>query len=343
MVLAGRSTDKLERLNEALGRSATVRVARADVPDALGQALDGAGVVVNCAGPFVDGGLEVARAAIRAGVDYLDVSGEESHVADVYRLDAPAKASGVTISPAFAGKGALGDWGSTVAAGPALRAGGLDEVAVAYAHGLREATRPSMASILAIAGQGVFRRSTDDASLLARSFGFPPPFGRGLALRVPAAETISIPRHLPVRSVTGFISLAPGHPINEPWARLCAAAQPAIPLLARVLFSEWGRFHLRLYLAPPAQAEGTSSFAVSIEVKAGDQSARLAIVAADAYGVTAEVVALGVAALLRGPPLRPGVLTPTEVCDPVAALDHLERTGVIALYRPRASGVMPQG
>jgi uncharacterized protein YbjT (DUF2867 family) len=339
LVLAGRSADKLAQLNDTLDRSAAIRVAIAGDSNELERALAGANVVVNCAGPFVDSGLEIVNAAMRVGAHYLDVSGEESHVARVYELHEAAAARGVSVCPAFAGKGALGDLGAEVAATPQLHARGIDEVAVAYAHGLREATRPSLASILAIAGQGVFQRGNAEAarSLVARSFGFPPPFDRGLALRVPAAETISIPRHLRARRVVGFISLAPGHPVNEPWARLCAAAAPAIPLFARVLFSEWGRFHLRLYLPPPERADREDSFAVSIEVQAGDQSARLAMIARDAYGITAEVVALAVTRILFGPRPRAGVLAPSELCAPAATLDHLQRSGAISIFRPRAT------
>jgi hypothetical protein len=334
--LAGRSPAKLEALNGALGGRASVHVAEAHDAHALERAFAGARVVVSCAGPFVDAGTTVARAAIAAGAHYIDVSGEESHVAAVYALDDEAKARGVSVCPAFAGKGALGDLGAEVAATPALRVRGIDEVAVAYAHGLREATRPSIASILAIAGQGVFHQGASEA-ITTRSFGFPPPFDRGLAVRVPAAEVISIPRHLRARSTAGFVALAPGHPINEPWARLCVAAAPAIPVLARVLYSEWGRYHLRLYLPPPEHAQGEESFAVSIEVKAGDKSARLGMIARDAYGVTAEVVAVGVERLLAEPRPRPGVLAPAELCEPGPTLDLLQRLGAVQLFGARAA------
>ena len=343
LVLAGRSPDKLERLNQTLGRPAEIRVAPPSDFGALVRALSGTNLVINCAGPFVDDGLVIAKAAIEAGAHYLDVSGEQSHVAQVYALDQAAAERGVSLCPAFAGKGALGDLGAEILATPMLRVRGIDEVAVAYAHGLREALRPSMASILAIAGQGVFERpgGARREPLLARSFGFPPPFNRGLALRVPAAETISIGRHLPARSVTGFISLAPGHAVNVPWARLCMAAQPAIPLVAKILFSEWGRFHLRLYLPAPEQADREDSFAVSIEIRAGDHSARLGMVARDAYGITAEVVALAVTRILFGHRPRAGVLAPSELCAPSATIDHLQRSGALSVFRPRATARKP--
>src|SRR4051812_47229858 len=62
-VLAGRDADRLAALpprHAALER----RVVGVEDPDLLRRALTGAGAVINCAGPFLDTALPLARAAV---------------------------------------------------------------------------------------------------------------------------------------------------------------------------------------------------------------------------------------------------------------------------------------
>src|SRR5215203_3729725 len=92
-VLAGRSA---ERLAAVAPRHARLdhRVVGLDDPDLLRRTIAGAGagVVVNCAGPFLDTAVPLARAAVKAGVHYLDVTAEQPAVQDLYReLNGPAR------------------------------------------------------------------------------------------------------------------------------------------------------------------------------------------------------------------------------------------------------------
>src|SRR4051812_2888294 len=93
-VLAGRSAaglDSLPRRYAGLDR----RVAGVDDPAVLRQAVAGVGAVVNCAGPFLDTALPLARAAVLAGAHYLDVTAEQPVVQELYReLDVPAREAG---------------------------------------------------------------------------------------------------------------------------------------------------------------------------------------------------------------------------------------------------------
>src|SRR4029078_5135645 len=79
------------------------RIAAVDDPGALRRALGGVDVVVNCAGPFLDTGLPLARAAVAAGAHYLDVTAEQPSVAQLYReLDRPARGARLSVVPAMA-------------------------------------------------------------------------------------------------------------------------------------------------------------------------------------------------------------------------------------------------
>ena len=333
-VISGRSEGKLDKLSQELGGVET-RVAVVSDPYSMARACEGMRVVINCAGPFIETGRQVVAASVEARAHYLDVSGEESHMTETYRTaHAAAVRRGVAVCPAFAAKGALGDWGASLLATSDMRADGLEEVNVAYAHGLREYFRPSVASVLASAGQGFFRGVGWDARqyIVERRFPFPPPFGSGLALRVPACEDISIPRHVAVPKAYTWIALDPGGVINEPWARASLATLPVMPAISKILFSAWGRWHLRLYMMPPESDHRTDSFAVSVEVRSPAQTRRMGLVTYDAYSSTAEIIAVGVVRLLHGGPVTPGVVAPAQLCDANAALSELQRVGAVRLY-----------
>ena len=57
----------------------------------------GVNAVIHTAGPFQDQGYEVARAAIKAGCHYFDLADGRAFVSGITRLDAEARAAGVSI------------------------------------------------------------------------------------------------------------------------------------------------------------------------------------------------------------------------------------------------------
>lgn len=337
LALAGRDGARLSEVSGTLGSRPPVYLAALTQPAALRRAAAGARVVINCAGPFVEASDPVVEAAIDSGASYLDISGEESQVAGVHaRWSGVAQAKGLTLCPGFGAKGALGDWGARVAADLLGRTPPVDEVAVAYAHGLKELFQPSIGSVLSAAGQGLLR-PTADPSDGVRRFTFPRPFGEGLAVAVPTTENVSIPRHLPTRRMASFVAIDPGGPVNGPWTDLLLSLMPAMPVLARIFDSAWGRWHLDLYLRRPELQHDDDSFAVAVDVTAGGELAQLGIVTHDAYAVTGDVVALGIERLLREPAPPAGVLAPSELCPPHEALSRLQTSGAIRVFQRLAA------
>lgn len=67
----------------------------ASSPKSLAHALEGADVVLNCVGPFYRFGPPVLRAAIDAGVDYVDICDDLAPTRLMLELDAEAKEKGV--------------------------------------------------------------------------------------------------------------------------------------------------------------------------------------------------------------------------------------------------------
>src|SRR5690242_4394080 len=73
-VLSGRDEGRLGALAEQLGLE--YRVARLGDPAALDEALRGMRVVLHAAGPFSETSRPMVDACLRAGVHYLDITGE---------------------------------------------------------------------------------------------------------------------------------------------------------------------------------------------------------------------------------------------------------------------------
>jgi len=326
-VLSGRRRDALAALAAELP-GATVRCLPSLKRRDLADALQGIAVVVSCAGPSTELGLDVVDAAIEAGADYIDITGEESFVRRLYGTrDGAASDAGVIVAPAFAGKGALGDWAASVAIGEGGWGDEAPLVAIAYAHTSAGFVRPSPGSALSAAGQGFIRAQERRMARLRRDFDFPPPFGRGEAVRVPGAEDISVPRHTAAIEASTYVSIDPGRLVNALWNRAFVGAYLFMPAIATALRST----PLRGALArlPSPVDDGGPSFAAAVDVHTPRARQRLGVVAMDAYSVTSEIVAYGVERLVSSrPPLR-GVLAPSQIVSARTALSELSRRRAI--------------
>lgn len=102
-VVAGRDEEKVRAVFEAnRGMCAGYRVFGLDDDDALDAGLKGVNVCLHIAGPYALTYGPMVKACVRNGVHYLDVNGEIDVIEGIAReWDAPAKARGVTLCPAF--------------------------------------------------------------------------------------------------------------------------------------------------------------------------------------------------------------------------------------------------
>ena len=88
-------------VQEKLKASPKVSLVKIDVNDHAGMvaAIRAADVVVNCAGPFYKTAVAVARAAVEAKVNYIDICDdyEAAQILFASDIDAAAKAAGITV------------------------------------------------------------------------------------------------------------------------------------------------------------------------------------------------------------------------------------------------------
>ncbi|WP_233382582.1 DUF4166 domain-containing protein [Methylobacterium sp. C25] len=154
VVVAGRDLDRAEataRLHPA-GRVRAIRLDAAKITSEALKALDLC-LVVDAAGPFQGTEPRLARAAIAAGLPYLDLADARDFVADFVRLDGEARAAGV---PALTGASSTPALSNAALAAITLGWRRVEAVSVAIVPGNRAPRGLSvMRAILSYAGQPI--------------------------------------------------------------------------------------------------------------------------------------------------------------------------------------------
>ena len=299
-VLAGRSAERLAAVaprNGDLDR----RVVPLDGPDRLRRAIADVGAVINCAGPFIDTAVPLARAAVGAGAHYLDVTAEQPVVQQLYReLDAQARAAGVAVVPAMAFYGGLADLLLTAALeGDSI----ADEVEVAI--GLdrwwpTEGTRVTGArntAVRQVIRGGVLTALASPAS--TARWSYPKPLGDQEVVELPFSEVITIDRHLAVGDLRSYLNTAPLEELRDE-----ATPPPSVA-------DEHGR--------------SAQQFVVDVVVRRGTETRRVSASGRDIYAITAPIVVEGAVRLLDGRHRCPGAVAPGQTFDADDTLATLER------------------
>jgi short subunit dehydrogenase-like uncharacterized protein len=298
--LAGRSA---ERLGALAPRHAALdhRVADLGDPGRLREALADVGVVVNCAGPFLDTALPLAQAAVEVGAHYLDVTAEQPVVQRLYReLDAPARDAGVAVVPAMAFYGGLADLlVSTALASESC----ADEVEIAIGLDRWWPTAGTRATGVRNTATRMVIRDGALAALASPAptgtWSYPEPLGDQRVVQLPFSEVITIHRHLRIGELRSYVNTAPLDDLHD-------SSTP-----------------------PPTAADesGRSAqhFVVDVVVRRGSDTRRLRATGRDIYAVTAPIVVEGAVRLLDGRYRGPGATAPGQAFDAGDVLAALER------------------
>jgi short subunit dehydrogenase-like uncharacterized protein len=295
----------------AVGRDAATlptdvptRIATVDDDAALRRAFDGCSVVINGAGPFLDTAPPVAQAAIRSGCGYIDITAEQASAQSTFDdLDGPARAAGVAVIPAAGFFGGLAD----LLASTVVRDAPTADITVAIAL---DHWWPTAGTRKTGARNQVPRQVIEHGRLVTMPLPakrsewiFGPPHGVQEVIELPFSETITIHRHLRVRSLRSLLTLSSLNEIRN-------ASTPA-----PVASDELGRSAQR--------------FEMVVQVHEGGREQRAVARGRDIYAVSAPLV-LEAAERMRQPGFdRRGSLTLAEAFDardflPALAPRHLE-------------------
>lgn len=297
-ILSGRSPARLGPM-AAQYPGLETRPATVDNSDSLENAVRGAGLVVNCAGPFLDTAVPVAAAAVRTGAHYLDVTAEQAAVQEVYRAHEELKwRTDVAVIPTMAFYGGLADLLATAAAAGWET---LDEITVVVGldrwwptEGTRNTGRRNTATRLIVDGG---RLVPAPSPAPVRDWEFPGPLRRQTVVGNPFAEIITMAHHLAVSRIETYLTTVALRDIQD----------PATPAPQSV--DEAGR--------------SAQQFVVDVVVRRAGEERRISAAGRDIYAVTAPLVAEATRRLIDGRAKVQGASAPGEVFDAADFLDAL--------------------
>ncbi|EJC83824.1 hypothetical protein Rleg4DRAFT_6413 [Rhizobium leguminosarum bv. trifolii WSM2297] len=297
-IAIGRSAERLAEAGFA-ERGVECREAAIEDDAALDRALTGAAAVINCAGPFMDTADAVVRAALRAGIHYLDVTAEQPSVQATFeRHEAAARKAGVAVIPAMGFYGGLADL-LVAALMDEWQHADTVEIRIALdswlpTKGTRVTGEKNTAKRLAVSGGQlgpVHQPPAEKVSVL------PAPFGRQTFVELPFSEVPLIARHVRTKELHSFLSAIALRDVRDP-------------------------------STPPPQAidetgRSAQRFAVEVIVTQGNLRRRSLAQGQDIYAVTAPIICEAVQRILSGDIRDTGAKPPAAIFHAASFLDAL--------------------
>jgi short subunit dehydrogenase-like uncharacterized protein len=308
-LLAGRSRERLHAAAVGAGISEAETIV-ADLGDP--SAFAGCDAVINCAGPFVTLGEPVVHAAIAAGCHYVDISGEQLYLRQVFdRFSRDAADAGVTVVPGV-NDDALPS--SLIAQLVANRVGPVDELVIAIDLGRsggapsRGTIRSALANLAAFRDGGlIYDKGTwrPDVPPRHSSITFPGEPEPAPVVKFPLPGVATIPHHVSAAHVEAVAKTS----LVEAFSQIGPALIDSVPE------------------GPSRESREASRWTIVVEATGTGGRARGVVSGTDTYGSTA-VMAVEAARLLAERGAKPGVLAPAEAFDPASFLDFLAGHGV---------------
>ncbi|HVK11886.1 MAG TPA: saccharopine dehydrogenase NADP-binding domain-containing protein [Gemmataceae bacterium] len=307
-VLAGRTAGPLAALAGELALDH--RVFGLEAPAAVAAGLRGVRTVLNCAGPFRHTAAPLADACLRAGVNYLDITGEVAVFEALAARDAAARQAGVVLLPGVGFDVVPSD---CLAAHLKRRLPSATRLALAFRSAGRMSRGTALTAIDRMSDGGLVRRD-------------------GVLLRVPAAWKTRVidfgggPR-VAMTIPWGDVATA-FHTTGIPNVEVYLAAP--WPLRAGALLTRWfgplldtafvqRRLRKRIGAGPPGPTEADRranrcAFWGEVSDEAGGRAvARLET--PDGYTLTVETAVAAAARVLAGD-VAPGFQTPARAFGP---------------------------
>ncbi|MFQ5668345.1 MAG: saccharopine dehydrogenase family protein [Candidatus Binatia bacterium] len=327
VLAAGRNPGKLQQLAAEVGGVETTKANVADRPS-LDRLCQRSRVIINTAGPFMDYGEPVVRAAIASSTHYLDTTGEQPFMKAMLAHDEWARRQQVAVVCAQAFEIAVADCATAIAV-EGFRDIARIEVTYITAFHASQGTQRTVVRMFEstgyawVGGQWIKERPAK----LLRFVDFPAPIGRIAAVSFPSAEVITIPRHVSVREVRVFMGL----PVVA--ARVLSATAPLVQLAARSPLSRLAARFIGSGTGGPDDAtRAQDTFQIAIDVRGTRDGAahwrRLLVHGRDPYGLTAVIAAQAATQMCHGDYARAGVLPPATAFNPRTLLDNLKPCGL---------------
>lgn len=308
VLAAGHRPDLLGRESPALAALAaehglTAGIARLDDPRGLAETLRGRPLVLNVAGPFSRTAEPLIRAAMAAGIDYIDVNGELAVLERLLGLGEDARRAGVALVGG-AGFGVAATDG--LAAQVSERLGGARwlRLGVAADSGFSSpAVGESTLGVIKGGGYEVERGALAQRAIARRRWTCQLPDGHSLTFAsAPLAELAA------VRHATDAPEIVAGAPMGPAQAAILSIIAPLLPLLLRIPTVRRSMANAGGHAV--ASGEQTTHVSrVVVEGGKGEHRAAARLEAGEAYALAADIAVMAVDKMLAQRP-RPGAYTP---------------------------------
>ncbi|WP_280418275.1 saccharopine dehydrogenase NADP-binding domain-containing protein [Nocardia carnea] len=308
-ILVGRDSDRLRTL--ARDTRSERRIATLDDHEALVAAFTGVDAVISSLPAYVERGAPVLRAAIAAGAHYVDLSGEQLWLKRAFdEFGTAARRAGVAAIPGITDSNLPGDLLANLAVrqvdGPAdivishrTRSGG---------EGSRGSARTLLASLdwfrsggWHYQDEGLRRGPLDRYTTML----FPGDTEETAVTKFPQPPVLTIPRHTPVRFVSGVLDV-----------NIHAAVGGVTPDLVDTLPE-----------GPSPTADMRYDLVVDA-IGADGATVRAVLSGVDSYRDSALMAVAAATTLVDTESVRPGVLAAAEAFAPREFLDALAPHGI---------------
>lgn len=314
-------------LSRNLGERAQAVFVDASNRDSLLLVLRDADAAIGAVGPFYRFATRMAWAALESHVNYVDICDDYGPLDTLFEFDAVARQEGVTL---ITGLGWTPGLSNVLARHGANQLDHADEIRIAWAGGAADSQGLAVVQHVLYAVSGSVPTYRDGRWVKVPALSepevvtFPEPLGDIEVLHVGHPEPMTIPRTIPVWTVSLKGALTPR------WNNRLAG------LLVRMgLTSTPGRIDRTSRLIHRLErvlgAGGVALSALRVDVigsRDGNQVTRT-YSAADHMGrLTGIPAAVGALMLARGEITEPGVFAPEAIIDPVPFLDALAERGI---------------
>lgn len=300
--LAGRDPDKLGNLADTLSRRPDTAVVDIFDTEKLQRALDGSKVVINCAGPFTDRGIKVAETAIRSGVHYLDITGEQQFIRRLIEdFGVLAKQTGSTAIPACAFEYAMADAAAALAK---QTIGELESFESTYVIDGMFTSRGTKKSVVRALEASSHQLENGRAIEIegGQVSDFRLPGGRQLQrFAFPGGEVYLLPLHMPVKNVHTYLTSAAPPAVLE-------LASKFAPSLMRTPFKNL--IDAVIDMSPPAPLRHKeTNFTIYCSASSREGRTTVEISGKDPYYLTAVIAGQCAMALDRDKSAEGGVIS----------------------------------
>jgi NAD(P)-dependent dehydrogenase (short-subunit alcohol dehydrogenase family) len=211
VVGAGRNADRLAGLERSVEGLTTCQL---DIThdEALRDAMASAGLVINCVGPYIGTGAQVAQAALDAGIPYLDIASEQEHYRRVRAMSVECMETGGLI---LTGAGAYPGLSGLLLKAMIQRhpnARGVEMALISGPHADPAAgAAQSLSAVIELAYEHTALSMGQHRVIPAgehREFVFPQPFGPRDVLTWPQMEILAMAESGGLSDISTFVALA---------------------------------------------------------------------------------------------------------------------------------------